>query len=101
MDDSAIMYDEIIEAYTKLSPKDDKEETNFNQNKAACKTQSFYILLEFLLISIGLFVVVSIYCTIALFIAVSIYCYMIKYQAKQKYLLPLNFTNNKLKEVIH
>ena len=59
MDDSAIMCDEIIESY--------KEEANFNEKKATCNTQNFYILLSFLLI------------TIALLIAVSICCYLIKY----------------------
>ena len=59
MDDSAIVRDEIIESY------DDK--TNFNEKNATCKTQNFYILLGFLLITIGLL------------IAVSIYCYLIKY----------------------
>ena len=58
------MRDEIIESY--------KEETHFNEKKATCKTQNFYILLAFLLI------------TIALLIAVSIYCYLIKYRARQK-----------------
>ena len=58
---------------------------NLNENKTNCKMQNFYILLAFLLI------------TIALLIAVSIYCYLIKYRAKQKHLLPFNFTNNKLK----
>ena len=77
MDDSAIMSDEIIESY--------KEETNFNEKKATCKMRSFYILIAFLLI------------TIALLIAVSIYSYLIKYKAKQKYLLSFHFTNNKLK----
>ena len=42
---------------------------------AACKTQSSYFLLGFLLI------------IIALLIAVSIYCYLIKYRATQKHLL--------------
>ena len=72
MDDSAIMFDEIIESYdeeTKTLP------TNFNEKKATCKTQNFYILLAFLLI------------TIALLIVVSIYCYLIKYRAKRKHLL--------------
>ena len=72
MDDSAIMCDEIIESYdeeTKTLP------TNFNEKKATCKTQNFYILLAFLLI------------TIALLIVVSIYCYLIKYRAKRKHLL--------------
>ena len=54
----------------------------------ACKTQNVYILLAFLLI------------TIALLIAVNIYWYLIRYRAKQKNLLPFNFTNNKLKENI-
>ena len=70
MDDSVIMCDGIIESY--------KEETkiistNVNEKKATYKTQSFYILLAFLLI------------TIALLIAVSIYYYLIKYRAKQKH----------------
>ena len=59
MDDSAIMRDEIIESYD--------EEINFNEKKASCKTRNFYILLAYLL------------ATIALLIVVSIYCYLIKY----------------------
>ena len=82
MDDSEITWDEVIESY-------DEEKktipTNFNEKKATCKMQNFDILLALLLI------------TIALLIAVSIYCYLIKYRAKQKHLLPLRFTNNKLK----
>ena len=80
MDDSAIIYDEVIESYAeeiKTIP------TNFNENNIACKTQNFYILLAFLSI------------TITLLIAVSIYWYLIKYQTKQKYLLP--FHDTKLK----
>ena len=50
-----------------------------------CKTQNFYILLAFFLI------------TIALLMAVSIYCYLIKCRPKQKHLLPFQFTNCKLK----
>ena len=46
-------------------------QTNFNEKKATCVTQNFYILLAFLLI------------TITLLIAVGIYCYMIKYRVKQ------------------
>ena len=64
MDDSASMCDEVRESYdeeTKTIP------TNFNEKKAICKTQNFYILLAFLLI------------TIVLLIAVSIYCHSIKY----------------------
>ena len=80
MDDSVITCDEIIE---------ETVPTNFNEKKATCKTQNFYILLAFLLI------------TIALLIAVSIYCYLIKYQAKQKHLLPFHVTNNELKESLY
>ena len=80
MDDSVIMFDEIIE---------ETVPTNFNEKEATCKMQKFYILLAFLLI------------TIALLIAVSIYCYLIKYQAKQKHLLPFYNPNNKLKQVLY
>ena len=55
MDDSAIIHDEIINV----------KETDFNEETVTCKTQNFYILIVFLLL------------TIALLIAVSIYCYMI------------------------
>ena len=67
------MCDEIIESH--------EEETNFNEKKqpAKCKISIFY--LHFLLI------------TIVLLIAVSIYCYLIKYQAKQKHLLPYHITD--------
>ena len=82
MDDSAITCDEIIESYN--------EETNFNEKKAACKTQNLSVLLALLLITIALLIAVSI-----------IYCYLIKYQAKQKHLLSFHFTNNKLKEIIY
>ena len=78
MDKSAIMCDEITE---ETVPR------NLIENKANCKTQNFYILLAFLLI------------TIVLLIAVGIYCYLIKYRAKQKNLLPFNFTNKKSKEI--
>ena len=70
MNYSAITCDEIIESY------DEETKTiliNFNEKKATCKTQNFYILLAFLLI------------TIALLIGISIYCYLIKYRAKQKH----------------
>ena len=81
MDDSTIICDEVIKSYdkeTKAIP------ANFNEKKVTCKTQNFYSLLVFLLI------------TIALLIAVSIYCYLIKYQAKQKHSLP--FHDTKLKQ---
>ena len=72
MDTSTIACDEIIESYAKVSPKDGKEETktNFNEAKATCKRQNFYILLPFLLICIALLIVAS------------IYCYLIKYEEK-------------------
>ena len=49
-----------------------------------CNTKNFYVLLAFLLISI------------VFLIAVSTYCYLIKYQVKQKHLLPFYITNDKL-----
>ena len=57
MEDSGITCDEIIESYdeeTKTIP------TNFNEKKATCETQNFYILLDFLLITIPLLISVSI-----------------------------------------
>ena len=72
------MCDEIVEE-TKTVP------THFSE-KVACKTQNFHILLAFLLV------------TIALSIAISVYCYLIKYQAKQKHLLPFNVKNDKSRE---
>ena len=35
---------------------------NFNEKKETCKTQNFYSLLAFLLITIALLIAVSIYC---------------------------------------
>ena len=80
MDESAIMRDEITDTEAKSNKEETK--TNFNGNNANCKMQNFYILLAFLLISIGLL------------IAVSIYCYLIKYRAK-------HYTNNELREVLY
>ena len=65
MDDSMIMCDEVIESYD--------EKINLNEKTAICKTQNFYILLAFWLI------------TGALLIVVSIYCYLRKYQRKHYY----------------
>ena len=76
------MYNEIIEE-TKTIP------TNFNKKKVTSKTQTFYISFTFLLI------------TIVLLIAVSIYCCLIKYQIKQKHLLPFHVTHNELEKVIY
>ena len=64
MDDSVITCNEVIKLYNeeiKAIPR------NFNEKKVTCKTQKFYILFAFLLITITL-------------IAISIYCYVIKYQ---------------------
>ena len=86
MDDSVIMCDEVIDSYdkeTKTIPK------NFNEKKAICKTQNFYVLLAFLLI------------TIALLTAAGIYCYLIKYQAKQKHLFSFHDTNIELREALY
>ena len=63
MDDSGIICDGII----------DVKERNFNEKNIICKTQNFYILLAFLLI------------TITLLIAVSIYCYLINIKQKIYY----------------
>ena len=52
MDDLVIMCDEIIDLYDK--------ETSFNEKKATCKVQNFYILLAFLLITIALFIAATI-----------------------------------------
>ena len=49
---------------------------NLNRKNAICKTKNFYIVFAFLLI------------TIALLVAVSIYPSMIKYETKEKHLLP-------------
>ena len=84
MDDSAIIFDEVIESYHEEIKT---ISTNFNEKKINCKAQSFCILLVFLLI------------TVALLIAVSRYCYMIKYQAKQKHLLP--FAQHEIETNLH
>ena len=80
MDDSVITYDEIIE---------ETVPTNFIEKKVTCKMRNLYILLAFLLV------------TSTLLIAVSIYCYLIKYQAKQKHLLPFQYKNNEIKQVLY
>ena len=88
------MYGEVIvscdeDAEAKSYDETKTIPTNFNEKKATCKTQNIYILPAFLLI------------TIALLIAVSIYCYLIKYQAKQKHLLPYHDTNKELRKVLY
>ena len=59
MDDSVIICDEVIDADKKLCPKHD-DERNFSEKKVTCKTQNYYILLAFLLITIALLIAVSI-----------------------------------------
>ena len=79
MDNSVIKCDKVIESYEeeiKTIP------TNFNEKNVTRKTQSLYVLLAFLLI------------TIALLITVSIYCYLIKYRVKN--LVPFYNTSNEL-----
>ena len=49
MDDSMIMCYEVIKSYDE---KIKTIPTNFNEKKVTCKTQNFYILLVFLLITI-------------------------------------------------
>ena len=53
MDDSAITCDEIIESYNEDAAAKPFDETNFNEKKATFKTQNFFILLAFLLITIA------------------------------------------------
>ena len=66
MDDSAIICDEVIDGYeedkSNDKPRSNDKETNFNKKKATCKTQNFYVLLIFLLITIVPLIAVSIYC---------------------------------------
>ena len=52
-----------------------------------CETKILHILLA------------SVLMTIVLFIALSVYCHLIKYRVKQKHLLPFHVANNKLKEL--
>ena len=72
--------------YRVIQPQNKNHSRTFlNEEKTTCKTHNFHTLLLFFLI------------IIALLIAVIIYSYLIKYRAKQKHLLPFQFTNNKLK----
>ena len=48
--------------------------------------------------SISIYLLTFLLITMALLVAGSIYCYLIKYEGKQKHLLPFHFTNNKLKK---
>ena len=80
MNDLAIICDEVIESFD--------EEINFNEKKAICKTDNFFILLAFLLV------------IIALLTAASMYYYLLILQGK--HVLPFHNTNNKsIKFYIH
>ena len=90
MDDSTITCDEIVDVEAKSNDQETKAfPTNFNEKHLSYKTQNFYILLTFSLI------------TIVSLITVTIYCYLVKYLAKQKHLLAFDSTNNELKEPIY
>ena len=80
--DPAIFRDEVIEL---LDEGIRTITITFCDKNITCKAHNFYVILPFLLI------------TIAILIAISVYYYLIKYQAKQKHLLP--FHDTKLKEV--
>ena len=56
MEDSRITCDGVIESYDEETKT---ISTNFNEKKATCKTQNFYILLAFLLITIALLMAVN------------------------------------------
>ena len=54
-----ITCDEIIDAEAKFSDKETKRvPINFNEKKAMCKTQNFYILLAFIWITITLLIAI-------------------------------------------
>ena len=89
MDDSAVTFDEIIDVDVEVKSNDEETKTfptNFNEKNITCKTQNFYILLTYLLI------------TITLLITVRISYYLIEYWPTRKHLLPFHNINNKLKE---
>ena len=75
---SVISCDEIMEETKRTL-------TETVPTKTILLKSSFYILLAFLLTTIALMITVSIF--------------LIKQRAKQKYLLPYDITNNKLKEI--
>ena len=93
-DNSVITCDkvnEVIDAGAKSNDEETKAvPTNFNEKSETCKTQNFYILLAFSLITIVLLIAV-----------VSRYCYLIRYRAKQKHFLPFHVTSNDLREVLY
>ena len=51
-----IMCDEIVESYVEYGEATLYVNTNFNEEKATCKTQNFYISLAFFKISVALLI---------------------------------------------
>ena len=90
MNNSEITCDEIIQSYDEEAKT---IRTNFNKKKATRKTQNFYILFAFLLITLVLLKAVSIYCYLKITVT---YC-----QVKQKHSLLFHSTNNELKQVLY
>ena len=84
-DNSVIIFDEIIDANVETKSHI-KEAKTIPKN--ICKTKCFNIFIDFLLIAI------------ALLIAFSIYFCQIKYERKQKHLLPHYITDEKLINVL-
>ena len=82
IDSSVITFDEIIKE-NKTTP------INFNKKKQPVKYKIFAFLTAFLLT------------TITLLIVISIYCYLIKCLAKQKQLLPYHIANKKLRGALY
>ena len=83
MDDLMNTCNEVLKSYDE---KIKTIPTNLTEKNIICKTQSFYILLAFFLI------------TTLLLIAVSINCYLVKYQTK--HLLPFHDTKNLNKSIL-
>ena len=60
IDNSVITFDETIDAEAKLNNEETKTvPANFNEKKLTCKSQTFYILLAFLFITIALLISLS------------------------------------------
>ena len=82
IDNSVITLDETIDAEAKLNNEETKT-VPANFKKLTCKSQTFYILLAFLFI------------TIALLISLSNQCYLLNIKQNQNNLLPLHDSSNK------
>ena len=74
-------------------------EKDYIWNSATCSSEDGKYLANFIVIQVFVFILlVFLLITVPLLIALNTYCYLVKYQAKQKHLLPYHFTNNKLKK---